>query len=57
MARKSAGYKGKKRKTSIALSPKLLALLKQEARRRDRSVSYILEKYIERKTRQKTVHK
>lgn len=38
-----------KRKTSITIDEKLLAVLKREAKRQDRSVSYILEKFIESK--------
>lgn len=38
-----------KRKTSITIDEKLLGALKREAKRQDRSVSYILEKFIEAK--------
>lgn len=35
--------------TSVTISPKALSIVKGEARRQDRSVSYILEKFIEEK--------
>ena len=38
-----------KHKTSVAIEEKLLAALKREAKRQDRSVSYLLNKLIEEK--------
>jgi len=39
-------------KTSVSISRKSLEFIKEIARREDRSVSYILEKFIEEKARQ-----
>jgi len=39
-------------KTSVSISPKALEMLKEIARRDDRSVSYVLEKFIEHTARQ-----
>jgi hypothetical protein len=41
-----------KQKTSVSIDGKILAVLKREAKRQDRSVSYILEKFIEGKVRE-----
>lgn len=38
-----------KKKTSITISEHILAIVKREAAHQDRSVSYILEKFIEEK--------
>lgn len=38
-----------KQKTSVSLEEKILAVLKREAKRQDRSVSYVLEKFLEEK--------
>jgi hypothetical protein len=40
-----------KRKTSVNIDEKYLDLIKREARKQDRSVSYILEKFLEEKAR------
>lgn len=42
-------------KTSVSLEVKWLAVLKKEAKREDRSVSYLLEKFLEEKA--KELHK
>jgi len=50
-------YGHKKVKTSISLSPELLAALKQIAKHEDRSISYLLEKQLQefiKKYRSKT---
>ncbi len=39
-----------KKKTSVTISEHILAIVKREAARQDRSVSYILEKFIEEKS-------
>lgn len=41
-----------KRKTSVSISEKALEKIKRIARAQDRSVSYILEKFIEEKAAQ-----
>ena len=40
---------GMKKKTSVSIEEKILAVLKVEAKRQDRSVSYLLSKFIEAK--------
>lgn len=40
---------GMKKKTSVSIEKKILAVLKREAKRQDRSVSWILGKFIEGK--------
>lgn len=41
-----------KQKTSVSIEETILAVLKREAKRQDRSVSYILEKFLEEKAQQ-----
>ena len=38
-----------KRKTSVSIDARTLAILKREAKKQDRSVSYILEKFLQEK--------
>jgi hypothetical protein len=41
----------KKIKTSVCISPKALRIIKQIATREDRSVSYVLERFMEQMAR------